>query len=312
MKLNIARSIKIHQSPVDVYNIIADLTQWNAWSPWLHLEPTAKTQLSGSPRAIGQSQTWEGEVIGSGKMTLQQLNPGQNIVIHLEFFKPWKNVATVCFELEKRNLEETLVTWKMECSLPFFMFFFKNQMMAFMVSDFDRGLKMLREYAETGTVLSRSTYLGVKEIQGFQIVAKRSNCTIADLSKVMSTEFQKMMELVNKNELNSPQVALSLTHKFHVLKGECEHSTAYQYKLDERVKVPQGYYLLRIKDHKTIAVEHLGSYRHLGNSWGMAMSYLRGKKFKARKDIAMYEVYVTNPQNTSEKDTVTQIFIPIR
>jgi len=312
MKLNIARSIKIHKSPADVYNIIADLTQWNSWSPWIHLEPTAKTQLSGTPCVIGQAQTWEGEVIGSGKMTLQQLTPGQSIAIHLEFFKPWKNTTTVYFHLEKTSLDETLVTWKMQCSIPFFMFFFKNQMTAFMVSDFDRGLKMLKEYAETGTVLSRSTYLGVKEVQGFQIVAKRASCDIADLSKVISAEFQKMMELVNKNELTPPQVALSLTHKFDVLKGECEHSTAYQYKLDEHVKVPSGYYLLRVQNHKAIAVEHLGSYRHLGNPWGMAMTYLRGKKFKARKDTTMYEVYVTNPVKTSEKDTITQIFIPIK
>lgn len=312
MKINIARSIKINKSPTEIYNIVSDLSQWNHWSPWIHLEPESKTQLSGSARQIGQSQTWEGAVIGSGKMTLQQLTPNQNVEIKLEFFKPWKSLATVYFDLSKTSSDETLVTWKMESSLPFFMFFFKNQMMAYLSSDFDRGLRMLKEFAETGTVLSRSRYLGIKEIKGFQIVAKRSTCAMADLSKGMSADFQQMMELMNKKELNTPQMALSLTHKFDMVKGICEYSAAYQYKTNESVKTPPNYYRLDVGDHKAIAVEHLGAYRHLGNPWGMAMSYLRAKKYKMRKDITMYEMYITMPQNTSEKDTVTQIFIPIK
>lgn len=312
MKLNIARSIKINKSPNDIYSIVADLSQWNFWSPWIHLEPSAKTLLTGLPHEVGQAQTWEGEVIGSGKMTLQQLTPNKTIDIKLEFLKPWKSLATVSFYLEKTNTNETLVTWKMESSLPFFMFFFKNQMIAFMSSDFDRGLRMLKEFAETGTVLSLSRYLGIKDIKGFQIVAKRSSCTIVDLSKNMSSDFQQMMELMNKNELNKPQIALSLTHKFDMVKGICEYSTAYQYKTNESVKIPPNYYRLEVKDHKAIAVEHLGAYRHLGNPWGMAMSYLRAKKYKARKDVTMYETYITMPQNTAEKDTITQIFIPIK
>lgn len=312
MKINIARSIKVNKPPINIYNIVSDLSQWNHWSPWIHLEPASKTQLSGTPRQIGHSQTWEGDVIGAGKMTIQHLNPNQRIELKLEFIKPWKNFASVVFQIEKTNSDETLVTWNMQCSIPFFMFFFKNQMIAYMSSDFDRGLKMLKEYAETGTVLSRSVYQGIKEIKGFQIVAKRSACAITDLSKSMSSDFQHMMELMNKKELDAPQIALSLTHKFDLMKGICEYSAAYQYKTNGTVKTPTGFYSLNVADHKAIKVEHFGAYRNLGNPWGMAMSYLRAKKFKPRKDITMYEVYVTMPQNTSEKDTITHIFIPVK
>ena len=78
------------------------------------------------------------------------------------------------------------------------------------------------------------------------------------------------------------------------------------------MKAPVSFPILKFVPHKSITVDHTGPHRFLGNPWAMAQSYLRGKKFKASKDVPMYEHYITMPDGRPEKDILTQIYVPVR
>ena len=122
MKMQIVKSIMIEKPAQEIYEIISDLNQWNQWSPWYQCEPTAKTEVMGSARQIGQKLNWSGEVIGSGQMKIEKLDQYKSVTFQLEFITPWKSVAEVVFQLNEIEKNKTKVSWMMNSSLPFFMF----------------------------------------------------------------------------------------------------------------------------------------------------------------------------------------------
>lgn len=85
MKSQIKREIIIKKTTSEIYQIISNLGSWNSWSPWMHCEPTTKTELSGNVSQIGQAQAWQGEVIGSGRMTIEELETNTFVQMKIEF-----------------------------------------------------------------------------------------------------------------------------------------------------------------------------------------------------------------------------------
>lgn len=312
MQLHISREIQISKSTDIVYQIISDIRQWNIWSPWMQCEPTAKTNVEGVSQSPGQVLTWEGEVVGSGKMLVTQLELNKSVSMKLEFFKPWKSIAEVQFEIFSVDLKTTKVIWSMKTELPFFMFFFKKMLSAFMGRDFERGLKLLKEYAETGTVVCQSVYKGEVQLNGFQVLSKKVHCKIADLSEVLPAEFKKLEQLVQTGAVPKPQEAVGMTYHFDVPNGVCDVASGYTYSLTEKISVPHGFENTQIPNHRGLVVDYYGPYRNLTNPWAMAVGYQQARKLKVSKKIPMYEIYKVLPGGKDEKEIFTQIIVPLK
>lgn len=301
MKLNISKKIVINKSVSHVYQVIADIRQWNLWSPWMHCEPTAVTQASGVSGEIGQAQSWTGEVIGSGLMTITNLKENQLVEMKIEFLAPWKSVAQALFEIKELNAEQTEVTWVMNSQLPIFMFFFKNMMTAYMGHDFERGLKMLKEYVETGSVVSTSIYQGEKSFSEFYVMGHKTSCSISEISTRIRADFESLRQLLQTKEISQPEMMVTLSHMHSIPKGLCEFTAGYCYLKQPQFKIPPGYTLTHISKHKGLLVDHYGPYRHIANPWSMVVSYQRGQKKKIFKKIPMYELYKTVPDGRLKK-----------
>lgn len=312
MKIRVQKEIIIQKSPTHVYNIISDIHQWNTWSPWIHCEPSAKTTCTGVASQIGQSQTWQGEVIGSGKMTITKLDAPMTIEMDLEFYKPWKSFANVIFSIENMNNNKSRVVWKMNTEVPLFMFFFKKMLTAYMGHDFERGLKMLKEYVEDGTVTSKSIYSGEQSYQEFYVLGKKTNCKILDISNRIRADFEELNHHLKNQTVSNPEFMTTVSHKHDIPNGHCEFTAGYCYTSAENLKIPSGYQLIKMNSHKGLTVDHFGSYQYMSNPWSMAASYQRGKKKKLLKSIPMYEIYKALPDGRAEKDLHTQIVIPVK
>jgi predicted transcriptional regulator YdeE len=312
MKSQITRQIPVTKSAEDIYTILSNLQQWNTWSPWAHCEPTCQTQVTGQPHQMGQNLLWDGEVMGAGKMSLIKLDPSKKIEISIEFFRPWKSISTAIFDITEQSPNLCTVTWTMISEMPFFMIFFKKMLEAYMGNDFERGLGMFKELSETGSVSSRSSYQGVKERAAFQMIGKKIKCKISEIAKSVSPEFDKMNQLVSAGQMSQPSAALSLTHDFNLIKGQCEITLGFYYPPDQKLMTPEGYEVLQIPAHKAIVIDHHGAYRHLRNPWAMAMSYQRQKKMKVSKKIPVYEIYKNNPVGLKEMDVWTEIIVPLK
>lgn len=307
----VQREIVINKSSREVYQIISNLHLWKVWSPWMHVEPTAKSEVTGVANENQQILTWKGDVIGEGRMTILNLKADKQVLMKLEFLAPWRSVAESEFEITAESYEHCTVTWTMRSELPLYMVFFKTKMEAMMDNDFERGLVMLKELAEAGSLSSSSIYQGEKPMDGFQVIGQRMQGQVSELPKVIPRCFADMNALIERGTLEKPKVGVTLTHEFDHAEGMCTITVGYAYPLGRPIEVPAGYKLTQYPEHKGIVVDHYGSYRHLRNPWAMASAYQRWSKKKVEKLVPCYELYLIVP-NDRELETLTQIVVPIK
>lgn len=315
--LKITQEVLINKPIKEVYETITNFDKWKQWSPWLCMEPTAKTKTENPWGVMGHTQSWDGDLIGSGRMTLGTLEMNKKVVCELEFFKPWKSQSKATFHLSAEG-EKTKVRWDLDSTMPIFMIFFKKMMKAFVTNDFRRGLSMLKDYMESGVVLSNTEITGTEKKPGFYYVGITHAAKIAELGTISKQDFTELGTMVRDGSIATPAFMLTMYRKFDMINGNCVFTSALAYKNEtdvkkaveniDKSKVQSSY----VEEHKALQVMHTGAYEHLGNAWSTAMSAQRHKKLKSDKNVDMYEVYVNTPMNASIKDLKTQIVIPVR
>lgn len=110
---SVTRSALIAAPPAAVFPHVDTLRNWEAWSPWAKLDPSAKSSYSGPASGRDASFAWDGNRnVGSGRMTIVDSRPGESVVFRLDFEKPMKgtNEAVFTFVPESNG---TRVTWTM-------------------------------------------------------------------------------------------------------------------------------------------------------------------------------------------------------
>lgn len=109
----VTRSTTISAAPAAVFAQVNDFHKWEAWSPWAKLDPACKNTFEGTTAGQGAIFSWSGNnKVGAGRMTITESRPTDQILIKLEFFKPFKATNTAEFTF-KPQADQTLVTWTM-------------------------------------------------------------------------------------------------------------------------------------------------------------------------------------------------------
>lgn len=150
-EMRVARSISIDAPAGKIFPYANDLTRWQDWSPWAHLDPAMKIAISEPATGKGAFYTWKGNRdVGAGRMEIVESAAPSKVVYALEFTEPFKAKNDVSIELAK-NGAKTDVTWTMSGPMPFvskIMCVFMD-MDAMLGKDFERGLAQLKAKAET-------------------------------------------------------------------------------------------------------------------------------------------------------------------
>ena len=304
---HIQRSIRIDAPRDHVLSLINNYAEWPHWSPWLCMERSAKVDVFGTPGQSNHGYNWEGELVGAGGMKFGSVD-GDTLHMDLHFLKPFKSTAGVRFDI-KANGEHTDVTWHMNGKMPFFLFFMIDGIKTYVGMDYERGLKMLKEYAETGSVKSQLTIEGVVDTPAMHYVGISDRCTMEDIGKSMETTLPGAHELATKNGLEIVGPPAALYHKADLKNRDFEYSAVMQVKEPTSI---DGASCGTLPAGKAIKVTHVGTYNHVGNGWSAAMAEQRYRKHKILKGVPSYEVYVSDPCETEEADIITEIYIPIR
>ena len=151
--MHVQREILIKASKDKIKEVLIDFKQMVLWSPWNIIEPDATMIFNDKQSEVGAFQEWDGALIGAGSTELIKIDENK-IDCDIVFKKPFKSKAKFSFILEEVN-DQIKVIWSMDSSLPWYMFFFTKIMSAMIGMDYDRGLRMLKEYIETGKILSK-------------------------------------------------------------------------------------------------------------------------------------------------------------
>jgi uncharacterized protein YndB with AHSA1/START domain len=146
----IERSAVLAASPQALFEQVNDPRKFNAWNPWLKLDPQVKNTFSGPASGVGAACSWAGNGdVGEGTSTITESKPNELVCFKMEFRKPMEGVSTCDFTFVPQG-DQTKVTWSMHGPQPFV----GKVMSVFIDCDkmcgdqFEKGLASLGEAAQ--------------------------------------------------------------------------------------------------------------------------------------------------------------------
>src|SRR5205085_3578132 len=112
-EFRVVRSATMSAPPSAVFAQINDFHNWEAWSPWAKLDPTAKNSFEGPESGEGAKFSWDGnDEVGAGQMTIVESRPSELIKMKLDFSRPMQDTSTTEFTFAPEG-DQTKVTWNM-------------------------------------------------------------------------------------------------------------------------------------------------------------------------------------------------------
>lgn len=304
----VERSIVIEASPEKVFDIVSDFSTWTKWSPWLIAEPDATVTVSDDPSSVGSTYSWVGRVTGEGGMTHQQLISPSKIVSEIRFVKPFKSVAAVGFDLEPSG-SGTKITWAMRGSMPWFLFWMIPSLKSFIGMDYARGLKMLKEWIETDQILSTNEVVGPSQVGPLRMAGIRQTCEMKDIGPVMGQAIEKARQELETAGVCPDGQVMSVYHSFNVKELTFDFTAGFI--VDDASAVPDSLSVWSTPETRAFHVRHVGRYEHLGNPWAIAHQHVRYRKLKQKK-MGTFEIYRNSPEDVSEADLHTDIYLPLK
>lgn len=293
---HVERSTTIDAPIARVRPAIEDYHQWPKWSPWLCCEPDCKLEFFGTPGQPGHGYKWDGKVVGAGQMKLRS-NNGQ-MEMDLDFIRPFKSHADVRMVLSSMGENQAQVTWHMDGKMPFFLFFLVGMMKSMIGMDFERGLRMLKEYLETGIVDSHSKFAGVIELPETHYVGVTDHCNMIQIGDSMKRTLPQAHRIVVDNQMEVTGKFGAIYNKVDRNKQELIYTAFFPVKTLKQVP---GAVSGTMGNCKALKVIHTGAYENLGNAWSMIMAHQRYKKHKLLKAQPAFEIYVNDPNSVKKK-----------
>jgi hypothetical protein len=137
----VERSTTLASPAQTLFDQVNDHRKFNAWNPFLKLDPNVKNTYSGPESGVGAVCAWDGNNdIGAGSATITESKPGELVRMRMDWIRPMAGVATVDFTFKPEG-DKTVVTWAM---------YGKNGFMGKLVSLFMDCDKMCGPHFEQG------------------------------------------------------------------------------------------------------------------------------------------------------------------
>jgi hypothetical protein len=149
----VKRSTKIAAPPAAVFPQVNTLKNWEAWNPWMKLDPNIKLTYTGPASGKGASYSWTGNnEVGEGSATILESRPDEFVRFRLDFRKPMEATSHAEFTLQPQG-DQTEITWKMSgennlIGKAISMFMSMDKMIG---EPFEKGLADMKSIAESST-----------------------------------------------------------------------------------------------------------------------------------------------------------------
>jgi hypothetical protein len=161
---HIERSVSMQAPAENAFVYVNDFHAWSAWSPYEKLDPKMERSYSGAASGSGAAYAWRSDSgnVGEGSMTIEKSVKPSEIVIRLEFTKPFAATNTASFRFVPEAAGGTKVTWAMDGNNNFMakaasLVMNMDQLVG---SDFERGLGALKTLAESAAKPASETAAG--------------------------------------------------------------------------------------------------------------------------------------------------------
>mgnify|MGYP001428414027 FL=1 len=293
-KIPISRT-QVIASPIEkVFEVLRDIHSCPDWSPWLIADPDFKLDVQ------NDYYSWEGAISGSGRMDLVRDEANESITYDLIFVKPWKSQARIHISLAVKG-DTTEVTWTLEHSLSFFLFWKKKSIQAYLEVDYDRGFLMLKNLIETGSVPSHLEFLGREPSPSFVGVGIKRSGSMNGFEQDIETSYKEVRDYYPEGQVFSVYYTWDLVRK--------EVAYFIGVRLDKTPGViPDGMELINVPGMEVYALRHRGPYSYLSNGWSAGRMHGRAKIFRQSKRFPPFEIY----EDENWEEPVVKICLPMK
>ncbi len=293
-------------SPEDLFAHVRNFHHWPIWSPWTSLDPDIELSISDS----GESYSWKSDLVGIGSIELSSEVPGSELRHRLRFEKPFKAECSTHFSFHPHDAA-CLIRWRMEGSLPFFLFWMKQQMVCGMEMDFQRGLLRLKSLVETGQVPSHLSYPGEEQLPAQPYFAMERRCAMSEIGDMMPKDFAALHEEMQRRKLEATGPAFCSYLDWSATRKECVYRVCMP--LNEPLEDAQAPWVSATRPAaRCFRIRHEGAYPFLGDAWAAGFNRIRGGSLKQNKSVPPFEVYERMATDEAELSPQTLIHFPIR
>jgi len=146
----VSRRMEISAPPEQVFPLVNELRNWEAWNPWGILDPNCTITYDGPAAGVGASYAWTGNnKVGAGRLTITESEANEQVRLRLEFVRPMKAINSAEFTFQPKS-EATVVTWTMSgknnFAVKMFGLFVNCEKMC--GSQFEKGLAQMKSMVE--------------------------------------------------------------------------------------------------------------------------------------------------------------------
>lgn len=299
-EMNIVKSTTIDAPKNVVWNQMVNLENQTNWSPWEEMDPGIKTTTTGPAGQVGQKSEWTSENSGSGEMVISRVED-DSMWYDLTFHKP-KGTATGWVAVEEVE-GGTKATNGYSGTSDFLMrgmnaLFIKR----FMENQIERGLELLKEYAESGKAEAPAPAYVIEDytFPATKFATVRKTIKMNEMDSFIH-QSDRVIKAAAGSQIKGNKYIIAYT--WDEAKGETDIAMAYP--VNGPVK---GLSLLDIPESKGYKLVLTGAYtmENFQNAHG-AIGKHAGEN--GLTDLLMMEEYITGPdQETDSNKWVTHIY----
>lgn len=311
----VERKRTIAASDEVVFELVANFSNWDAWSPWAEKDSTAVYSIKGEDGTVGCVQSWEGDPDLSGKGQLE-------IIELIDKQKMWYELTMLDYDMKStggfqfsasKSKDSIVVSWADSASFPFFarpfaLFMDFEEMIG---ADFERGLEKLDSIAviEQEKLDAMKFELTETIFPTTQFFGRKKEINIADID---SAFFAKNYGIIGEQMFASGA-------QFGGMPGCLSFNCGLKAKVCEVMPVipvvdnsmlteigqnnVEGF---TINESKAVQVDYYGDYENLEQGHKQALLYLRDNELKSS---VSFEQFVSDPTTISTMDScLTRIY----
>lgn len=305
---HVERSTIIERPVEMVFQAAIDMNQRDQWDPWIEMEPDVEMDITMKPEIIGSGYSWKGEIIGEGKITIQEFVPNSRIKSEIEFIAPQSMKSDVLWNFEKHE-KGTKTTWAFEGKLAypvqkwFGLFIDKS-----MGPQFEKGLKNFKNFVESQPVLSgRTGEIKEDTFDGLMVMTMKEECPKNNLNSKMIEMYSSLLRHLKTNNEEIAGFPLAFYHKSETDGNvilECGLPVSRKLDNTENIKYRE------LPESKVLVASHFGHFNSVETSYKVLKEYITENNLEVTG--TPWEMYLTDPMKEPDQSKwETKIFFPI-
>lgn len=303
---------QIEAHPATVFALLNDFRRLALWSPWIDTDPNVRIIYSGPDRGVDATMTWDGAIIGSGTQTITESRPFAHVASVINPGEPAE--ARTWFDLQGSD-GSTTITWGFESDYGYNLVgrYFALLLDNIVRRDYDRGLRLLKELAESLPGMDFS------DVEIEQIVVEASEIAYlattaapapAAISQALGDAYFELLNFMDQHQLQLAGAPISITRSFSGAELLFDAAIPVRGVTDSTPRQGAGVKLGFSYAGPVIRVKHVGPYRALAATHQKIAAYLAALSIDRNGDA--WESYVSDPTKVPEEELLTYVYYPIR